>query len=123
MFSTIISGITYECDGVNLRALANDQTFGPAAVSTARTLENGSVYIVIGALHVVLTKAAWALLMGWPAEEVVEEAAPEAPVEEVVAETTSDTVAEETPVVEEATSVAEEATPVVATTRRGRRRF
>lgn len=81
MFSTTISGITYECDGVNLRALVNDQTFGPVAVSTARTLENGSVYIVIGSLHVVLTKAAWGLLMGWPVEEVAEEA----PVAEVSA--------------------------------------
>jgi hypothetical protein len=88
MFSTIISGITYECDGVTLRALVNDQTFGPVGVSTARTLENGAVYIVIGALHVVLTEQAWALLMGWPVSEVAvdepEKIVEEAPVAEEV---------------------------------------
>jgi len=101
MTQQIISGITYECDGVSLRASVNDQTFGPTSVADGRRLEDGSVYITLGALHVVLTERAWALLMGWPV--------PEAVVDE------SEKIVEEAPVVEEVAAPA-------ATSRRGRRK-
>jgi len=99
MTQQIVSGITYECDGVSLRASVNDQTYGPASVSDGKRLEDGSVYMVLGTLHVVLTEQAWALLMGWPVPEVA---------------------VEDSVVVEEA-PVAEVAAPA-ATSRRGRRK-
>ena len=74
MISLIISGILYECDGVEIRASANGQTFGPARVADAKVLENGAVYLMLGVLNVVLTAEAFDILCGRaPLPEVVAE--------------------------------------------------
>ena len=97
MSSLEISGILYECDGVSITASANGRTFGPGLIAGARTVENDMAYLVIGELHVVLTRLAFALLRGVavaPQVEQVAEAAPE--VVEAAAEEAS--VAAEAPV-------------------------
>ena len=74
MISLLISGILYECDGVEIRASANGQTFGPARVADAKVLENGAVYLVLGILNVVLTAEAFDILCGRsPLPEVLAE--------------------------------------------------
>lgn len=81
MLSLEVSGILYECDGSTITASANGRTFGPGLVSDARTVESGMVYLVIGELHVVLTRLAFDILRGVavaPQEEQVVEAATEA---------------------------------------------
>jgi hypothetical protein len=108
MITQTISGISYECDGISLRASVNGQAYGPALVADARALEDGSMYIAIGALHVVLTEQAWALLMGWPV--------PAAPVEE---KSVAEEVAEVVAASEETTAPEVEVAPVA---KRGRRK-
>ena len=80
MSSLEISGILYECDGVSITASANGRTFGPGLIASARTVENDMAYLVIGELHVVLTRLAFDILRGVavaPQVEQVVEAAPE----------------------------------------------
>jgi hypothetical protein len=78
MISIDISGIVYECDGTQITASANGRTFGPALVASAKVLENGSVYLVLGVLNVVLTKEAFDILLGVAPLPVTEATAPEA---------------------------------------------
>lgn len=96
MISLLISGILYECDGVEIRASVNTQTFGPARIADAKVLENGAVYLVLGALNVVFTTEAFDILCG------------RAPLPEVVAE-------------EERAQIAPAVEQVTAPKRRGRR--
>jgi len=64
MISIDISGITYECDGTNLLARVGDAAYGPSPLSSALRIGDGSVYITLGVLHVVLTGQAFDILSG-----------------------------------------------------------
>lgn len=64
MVSLDISGIVYECDGSTLRAVVGDTVYGPSPISSARALEDASVYLTLGTLHVVLTERAFNILRG-----------------------------------------------------------
>ena len=83
MVALNVSGILYECDGHSLLARFSGSTFGPTPLSEALVLGDGSWYLVLGALHTVLTAQAVAILRGLaplPVEsepEVVAEPEPE----------------------------------------------
>jgi hypothetical protein len=118
MSSLEVSGILYECDGSSITASANGRTFGPGLLSNARTTEDDMVYLVIGELHVVLTRLAFDILRGVavaPQVEQVVEVAPEVveQVEEAIPEVVEPVVAEESVFV----------TPVAPTSLKRRRTF
>lgn len=64
MVALNVSGILYECDGHSLLARFSGSTFGPTPLSEALVLGDGSWYLVLGALHTVLTAQAVAILRG-----------------------------------------------------------
>jgi len=64
MVSLDVSGIVYECDGTVLRAFASGRAFGPVNVADAKILEDGSVYLMLGELHAVLSAEAFDILLG-----------------------------------------------------------
>lgn len=64
MVTLELSGVTYECDGVSLRASADGRDFGSALLSEGRLIGEGMHYFVIGVLNVVLTDGALAILRG-----------------------------------------------------------
>jgi hypothetical protein len=66
MASLEVSGVLYECDGVTITASANGRTYGPGLVANARIVEHDMVYLVLGELHVVLTRLAFDILLGVP---------------------------------------------------------
>ena len=103
MSSLELSGVLYECDGSTITASANGRTFGPGLVSEARTVENDMVYLVIGELHVVLTRLAFDILRGVAVAPQVEQVVESVAVEEApVAVEEAPAAVEEAPVAVEA---------------------
>jgi hypothetical protein len=75
-----ISGIVYECDGSTIRAVVGDTVYGPSPISSARVLEDASVYLTLGVLHAVLTERAFNILRGVEPLPEAESVADEKPV-------------------------------------------
>lgn len=61
-------GCSFDSDGMTITASINGAVVGSCAVSGARTLEGGGVYLDAGTFHAVLTDREFAQLLG----EVVE---------------------------------------------------